>query len=99
MVDNSQWLTTVNAWPQWQPEPTIELHAAAAIAEEFVLQPRIHPVSGLHTVINTVDYSRFLAVTAYSINYINNSHKSRPKLGGSLTANQMGSSLPGTCVC
>jgi len=86
------WLMTPTAWPQWQPEPAIELHAAAAIAEEFVPQPHTHPVGGLHTVINIADYStlnRLLAVTAYTYRYINNLHKSRPKLGGPLTATEI----------
>ena len=88
------WLMTLTAWPQWQPEPTIELHAAAAIAEKFVPLPHTHPVSGLHAVINIADYStlnRLLAVTAYTYRYINNLHKSRPKLGGLLTATEISS--------
>ena len=85
-------LTTSTAWPQWQPEPIIELHAAAAIAEEFTPQPAIHVVSGLHTVIDVSNYStlnRLLVVTAYTYRYINNLHKSRPKLGGPLTATEL----------
>jgi len=39
------WLTTPSTWPQWQPEPTLELHATAAIAEEFVPQPATHTAS------------------------------------------------------
>ena len=87
-------MTTPTAWPQWQPEPTIELHAAAAIAEEFIPQPVTHTVSGLPTLINIFDYStlnRLLAVTAYTCRYINNLHKSRPKLGGPLTATELNS--------
>ena len=86
------WLTTSAAWPQWQPEPAIDLHAAAAIAKELVPQRSTQPANGLPNVINISDYStlnRFLAVTAYIYRYISNLHKSRPKLGGPLTATEL----------
>ena len=76
------WLTPPSAWPQWQPEPTIQLHAAAAIAQEFIPQPTIPTVSGLNMIINLSDYSTFnrlLAVTAYTYRHISNLHKSRQK--------------------
>ena len=86
------WLTTPTAWPQWQPEAAIDLHAAAAIAEEFVPQRSSKPANGLPTVINISNYStlnRLLAVTAYTYRYISNLHKSRPKLSGPLTATEL----------
>ena len=45
-------------------------------------------------VINIADYSTLnslLAVTAYTYRYINNLRKSRPKLGGPLTATELSS--------
>jgi len=86
------WLTAPSAWPQWQSEPAIELHAAAAIAQEFTPQPATPTASGLHAVINISDYStlnRLLAVTAYTYRYLNNLHRSRPKLSGPLTATEL----------
>jgi len=88
------WLTTPQNWPTWQPEPAIHLHAAAAIAEEFVPQPSACPDTGLHQVIKLTDYSslpKLLAVTAYTLRFINNLSKSRPKLNGPLTAEELSS--------
>ena len=50
------WLTTPTAWPEWQPEPAIDLHAAAAIAEEFVPheapnQQMVCPLSSIYLTI------------------------------------------------
>ena len=85
-------LITPSVWPQWQPEPTIELRAAAVIAEKFIPQPTIHTTSSLHALINISDCStlnRLLTVTAYTYRYINKLHKSRPKLDGPLTATEL----------
>ena len=93
-MEDPPWLTTPHNWPTWQPEPAIHLHAAAAIAEEFVPQPLACPDTGLHQIFKLTDYSslpKLLAVTAYTLRYINNLCKSWPKLNGPLTAEELSS--------
>ncbi|XP_065911201.1 uncharacterized protein [Dysidea avara] len=88
------WLTTPHAWPTWQPEPQIHLHAATAIAEEFTPQPPTNPDVGLHKIIQLNNYSslhKLLAVTAYIYRFVNNLCRSRPKLHGPLTAKELNS--------
>jgi len=88
------WLTTPSSWPTWQPEPAVQLHAAAAIAEEFIPQPSASPAVGLHQIIKLTNFSSFnrlLAVTAYTLRFINNLDRSRPKLNGPLTAEELSS--------
>ena len=88
------WLTTPHTWPTWQPEPQVHLHAAAAIAEEFIPQPPTNLDVGLHKVIQLNNYSslhKLLAFTAYAYRFINNLCRSRPKLNGPLTAEELNS--------
>ncbi|XP_065883974.1 uncharacterized protein [Dysidea avara] len=88
------WLTTPNAWPTWQMEPAIQLHAAAAIAEEFVPQRPTNQDTGLHQIIKLSNYSslnKLLAITAYTTRFVNNLCRSRPKLNGPLTAEELSS--------
>ena len=66
----------------------------AAIAEELLPQPPACPDIGLHQIIKLTDYSslpKLLAVTAYALRFINNLCRSRPKLNGPLTAEELSS--------
>ena len=88
------WMTTPDCWPKWQPQPDLHLHAAAAIAEEFVPQSGLSQDTGLHQVITLTNYSslnKLLAVTAYVYRYINNLRRSKPRLTGPLTAEELNS--------
>ena len=88
------WLTTPQNWPTWQPEPAIHLHAAAATVEEFIPQLPASPDIGLHQVIKLSNYNlppKLLAVTAYTLRFINNLCRSQPKLNGPLTAVELSS--------
>ena len=85
------WLTTPHNWPTWQPEPTVHLHAAAAIAGEFTPQPTASPDIGLHQIIKLTNYSslnKLLAVTSYTFRFVNNLYRSR---NGPVTAEELSS--------
>ena len=89
------WLTTPDSWPKWQPQPNVHLHATTAVAEEFVQQPVSNEENtGLYQIITLTNYSslnRLLAVTAYMYRYINNLRRSKPRLNGPLTAEELNS--------
>ena len=88
------WLTTTQNWPTWQPEPSIHLHAAAAVVKEFIPEPPTGKDIGLHKVIELRKYSsllKLLAVTAYILRLTNNLCRSPAKLKGPLTAEELSS--------
>jgi len=83
------WLTTSHSWPNWQPEPAVHLHAAAAIAKEFIPQPPIHPNVGLHQIIKPTNFRFFWQATgchSLHTSVYNNLCRLRPKLHDPLTA-------------
>ena len=86
------WLTKPDKWPKWQSQPDLHLHAAAAIAEEFVPQSPSSQDTGLHQIITLTDYSslnRLLAVTAYVYRFANKLCRAKPNLIGPLTAEEL----------
>jgi len=88
------WLTTLQNWPTWQPKPSIHLHAATAVVEEFIPEPPTGKDIGLHKVIELSKYSslpKLLAVTAYTLRFTNNLCRSQAKLKGPLTAEELSS--------
>ena len=85
-------MTKPDKWPKWQSQPDLHLHAAAAIAEEFVPQSPPSQDTGLHQIITLTDYSslnRLLAVTAYVYRFANKLHRAKPNLIGPLTAEEL----------
>ena len=86
------WLHDQQQWPTWHHSSVSHLHAVAAVSNEYQVQERSPYTTGLHKIINILNFStlnRLLSATAYVFRFISNSHTPKCKQTGPLTANEM----------
>ena len=86
------WLHDQQQWPTWHHSSVSDLHAVAAVSDEFQSQERSPFTTGKHQIFNILNYSklnRLLSATGYVFRFIFNLLNPKCKLTGPLTANEM----------